>query len=519
MPLQDFKNTLWKAEHRGYKDSILGTVAPEYTTGEVILAASYRKLLLGISEKSVDLTHIDEIPAQSNNEHAWTELILWGGLGSPVLSGRHGKNFLKQLMPVVPSIARCAGVLGRVRNRWDPGNLLISAVQTGLGVDKGRDLLVELGVALKVDSSDDLLARYIDSKLEEIHGAPYVPPTDFKVKTPPAYRGSPDYLRVPAERFCDDLRNSLLLKPHLTRRQWTVLIEACLRVGLAMHILWLCKLNHEVWRAILEAIKDEIGDNATSRAKTCWPQEPEEQVILELGINAVPSIKGQIRGFIEARIGINLILHALEDGGAPWNVGIGKLPDDAGEAAPEAIGKFLSHVSSNAEVIKNSISKIFKVDDPNHALAKITDTQPKLLSCGSGITKNMLEFIRYGLGQLQPANEELKGYDQAYLLFKKHRKQAGSPWLVQPGPACLIFFVHSACSRQENIPVSIEDLKSYLLDYGILAPTGELSKGKTGSDLQQLGLVVDSPDAGGGRLLVAPFKGVLDTGDRLQDHV
>jgi hypothetical protein len=45
----------------------------------------------------------------------------------------------------------------------------------------------------------------------------------------------------------------------------------------------------------------------------------------------------------------------------------------------------------------------------------------------------------------------------------------------------------------------------HLADYGLHAPAGELAGGQVGTDLEKLGLVVDSPDAAGGRLLVAPF--------------
>jgi hypothetical protein len=51
----------------------------------------------------------------------------------------------------------------------------------------------------------------------------------------------------------------------------------------------------------------------------------------------------------------------------------------------------------------------------------------------------------------------------------------------------------------------MDDFRDYLSDYGIYAPAGELQTGRTAKDLARLGLVVDSPDAGGGRLLVNPF--------------
>jgi hypothetical protein len=53
--------------------------------------------------------------------------------------------------------------------------------------------------------------------------------------------------------------------------------------------------------------------------------------------------------------------------------------------------------------------------------------------------------------------------------------------------------------------VSLDDFRRHLGEYGLRGPAGELVHGKTGHDLSMLGLVVDSPDAAGGRLLVKPF--------------
>ena len=70
----------------------------------------------------------------------------------------------------------------------------------------------------------------------------------------------------------------------------------------------------------------------------------------------------------------------------------------------------------------------------------------------------------------------------------------------------LIALVHAVCAAQNGVPASIEDLRDHLEQYGIWAGVGELSQGQTGADLERLGLVIDSPDALGGRLLVAPFS-------------
>jgi len=120
----------------------------------------------------------------------------------------------------------------------------------------------------------------------------------------------------------------------------------------------------------------------------------------------------------------------------------------------------------------------------------------------SGYTKNVFEFTRHGLGQVKAKDPDQRCYDLAYLLaYSGDRK----PLPVQPGPAMLVMLVHACCAANPSIPVSLDDFRRHLGEYGVHVPAGELVHGKTGRDLTMLGLVVDSPDAAGGRLLVKPF--------------
>ena len=50
MQLQDFESEPTKKRHPVYEASMLYATAPEWSTGEVLLAATYRRLLLGVSE-------------------------------------------------------------------------------------------------------------------------------------------------------------------------------------------------------------------------------------------------------------------------------------------------------------------------------------------------------------------------------------------------------------------------------------------------------------------------------------
>ena len=157
MPLHDFHELLWKKEHVAYNDSILSPVAPEYTTGEVLLGATYRKLLLGKQEADVDLNDIDTLPNELAPQQMWQSILIKSkeGLASPSLSGQRGTPSGQrdtpppQLMPFVPEIARYGCVLGRRRrSRWDPGNLLLSTLGSGLGPTKIKSIIDRLTESL-----------------------------------------------------------------------------------------------------------------------------------------------------------------------------------------------------------------------------------------------------------------------------------------------------------------------------------------------------------------------------------
>src|SRR6266568_5761575 len=163
-------------------------------------------------------------------------------------------------MPLVPSIALYACVLGNPRNRWDPGNLLVSTIGSGLGAVPSdyHALLQRFRDALTVQENDDLFARFLEVSLSSISDKHYNP-LDINPIEPkaPAWRISMAFGEqqlTPAERFCQDLDALLILKNRLTRRQWTVLLEALLRVGLTCHELWLCQLAHQIWFKALNAL-------------------------------------------------------------------------------------------------------------------------------------------------------------------------------------------------------------------------------------------------------------------------
>lgn len=511
MTLADFLASPRRIIHQSYGNSLLSITAPEYATGEVLLGSAYRKLLLGITDASVDLELIAGLPSQIPERFGtidlWETLLLQtGGLVSPAKGGQKEATLLYQLMPLTPEIARYACVIGRRRNRWFPGNLLYQVIGAGFGPQKGTGLIRELGKALEIEENDDIIARFVNAGLANISDLPTDLPyhqdrlTENEAR---AYRGQlPDATFLcPAERFCRDIELLIPLKARLTRRQWTVMVEAVIRLGLGMHVLWICHINSLLWDYVLSCTETGEAPPVEQIKNDLWQSHANRTPLLQVGLDAVPSMRQLIKKYVHARFGLNLLLFRLAEVGREWTAPIGySQADDI--SSPQSIELFLTHV----------IDARREIDQRNPSLwlrskcAQIVDSNPGLLDIKSGYSRNMLEMVRYSLGQIVTQDLEQKSYDQSYLLVNKRVHRKGySPWPVQPGPAMLIMLAYAACTSRAEIPTSLEDFRAHLADYGLHTPTGELSNGRVGSDLKQLGLLVDSPDAAGGRLVVAPF--------------
>lgn len=517
MRQQDFEDAPSSSRHPLYEESMLYATAPEWSTGEVLLSSAYRCLILGISEREISLSNIDQIPRSMpdalGGEPLWSKLLAErGGIASPLKGGQKSPVATRQLMPVVPSVARVAGVLGaRPRSRWNPSALLLETVGAGLGHTNGGAFIQRFGSALDVDVNDDAFARFVEDSLQQgltaVQPAPAQqrPYATLQITEPQsrAFRAQPDATRLsPAERFCRDLPAVLAAKATLTRRQWTVLVESILRLGLGMHALWTCNTNVLLWECALQVAAGGTVPSGPELEAALWEGQGSPHAILELGADADPLIKRLIERYAFARTGLNLLLCRLDDVGNPLPPGtILGFDAQSNTPAPLALANFLAHVAAHRQAI-----------DPTDAgawlrrqVTQLFDQQNelrRLAQCRSGYTKNLLEFARHSLGQVKTKDPEQRCYDLAYLLaYSGDRK----PLTVLPGPAMLVMLVHACCKANPGIPTSLDEFRRQLADYGLNARAGELNTGKAGQDLARLGLVVDSPDAAGGRLLVPPF--------------
>jgi hypothetical protein len=134
---------------------------------------------------------------------------------------------------------------------------------------------------------------------------------------------------------------------------------------------------------------------------------------------------------------------------------------------------------------------------------ELNDRETRTITCKKGIGSNLMEFAQYTLAQRQTMDEALRGYDQGYFL-RKRGDARNSPWVLALGPASVLALAH-CCLHEVDGPRSVQRLAMHMASYGIEFDLHGLNDSDLGRQLRMLGLVLDSPDAESGMLLVPPF--------------
>lgn len=498
MSLADFKAGPWKKMHAAYVGSAFTmTPAPEYASSEVLLASLYRTIgLEGASEASVPQAGRDlerrlraAKPAGSTvlSSDAWNLVVHWV-LESPKLPNQSSKRFL-QMSPIVPEAARYSNSARLAGSPWRPGHLVQRMVSLGCkdGESAGR-LWERLYQSLQVTEEDDVWARWLEQEFLAWKPAPSTP-FSFRPLGLEGDEGFPalerESLHYPARRFAIDLEATIDAKGSMTRRQWTSMLEALVRLASVSHVLWVCDVHYRAWRHLRDVLFDGKPPAAADAMRgIAFPRSP---AYLAYGQAALRTVRSQAEAYLQARLGINLLLWSLEDIGA-------------GEATPLSSPSAFARLAEAASRHREPLLAAGLAD----ALADLRDREATTLSCSKkGIGSNIEEFARHALGQRQTLNNVLKGYDQGYVL-RKRGDYAGAPWVVSLGPVLLIALVH-CCLHQGGGPRSVHWLCEHLASYGIAVDPKDIGASDLGTNLRMLGLVLDSPDAESGMLMLPPF--------------
>lgn len=497
MTLAQFRDAPWSHSHDLYsKASLAMTPAPEYASSEVILSSVYRVIgLEGATERTVPQRGRDldraikrarersKGPDRSTLDPDSFSSLLGSILESPKLPNQSSKRFL-QVTPLVPQLAVFSGSARLAGNPWTAGLLVKRMVWLGASdVAAAQATWHELFDALSVRDEDDVFARFLQAEVEA-----WVPEPVWQLATPrpdPVMAQDDAHIEVfPARQFVHDLNAIIAAKSTMTRRQWTSLLEAVVRLASAAHVAWLCEVHSRSWQAVCLAL-DGSGPVGADAARAAM--YPDRLNCFPYGNKALPSIRDSVSRFLVARLGINATLWALD--------GLGAGPADA-LSSSAGLAEFCDQVRANRAKLHASGLR--------DLVAALEDRETRTLLCRKGIGSNVNEFVRHVLGQRQTANPILRGYDQGYVL-RKAGPSTNSPWVVSLGPVAVLALVHCSLAGVGG-PRSIHVLAQHLGQYGVSIAHRDIPQNDLGQQLRMLGLVLDSPDAESGMLLVPPFR-------------
>jgi hypothetical protein len=501
MTLQEFYQapTASKNHHPAYKSSFfLMRPAPEYATGEVLLSSLYRKVgFPSVSESAVpgqgsDFYRRVQAPTKQLlsrdgkiSARGWNKIID-EVLKSPKRINQSKQRFL-QLMPLVSDLALYTSSARLRGNPWNPGDLVQRVLGfSGHEVSEVEKTWKRTFGALTVDQGDDVWARFLAEELVS-----WRPPKNKHVWE---YAGLGDVMALshedgqaiqsPAKSFHEDLDAVLRLKPFLSRRQWISMLESILRIGTTSHVLWICHVHEVIWGQLQQCLSGKVPSTENLHEDLSIPSNG----FWAYGDKALPKAKDMIRKYYIARIGINHVL---------------QVTDHVGIKIPVGSLSTVEGVSSFLHTISEAHGKLSQHDILSKQ-RELLDMEPRQLACAKGIPSNMMEFVRYSLGQRQTAEVELKGYDQGYYLRKKGAYSA-APWIISFGPVAAMTLTY-CCATKSKFPRNVADFCKHLAGYGICIHPNDVPASDLGSTMTNLGLILDSPDAEGGMMISSPFK-------------
>ena len=497
MGIEKLLDKPWSSESlaNSYKSSLLHlSPAPEYANGEVVLASLYRSVTQdGPKEQKVPSfgrefekrikkgkRNQDDYEIVGLDSADWHGLVT-GALRSPKQPNQANSRFL-QISPVVPDAAIYSLSARQSANSWDPGKLVAKMVMLGCrSFEDASNLWEELFWALRVNEDDELWAKFLDTEFRS-----------WRTKELSEYFNAPssleekDYLEfehahsLPAKQFVKDLRSIIVLKKHLTRRQWVSMLESLLRIATASHVFWVCALNIEIFESIKKIMS---GVDVTASKSELWDRLSQPTYV-SYGQYSARAIKTSSTGFLKARVGINLLVHLIDEKYSSETIcfeSIDRVLDDiSNKITPDIVDRFWAEYQ------------------------KIIESDSRIVQGKKGSASNIGEFLRHVLGKRQTSEKGLASYDQGYYLAKR----GGGAWEVAMGPVAVLTMVHS-CTHEKSGTSNIEDLFMHIRGYGIELTIQDITSSSLERTLRNLGLVVDSPDAEGGMVLLSPFESLM----------
>ena len=103
--------------------------------------------------------------------------------------------------------------------------------------------------------------------------------------------------------------------------------------------------------------------------------------------------------------------------------------------------------------------------------------------------------------QRNVADPNFGRYDQSYM-SKKRSGYKSAPYVVIPGSALLLTLAF-CCTKRSRTVITLKSFREYLLNFGFAIKQSQIAAFTT--QLRNLGLTMDSPDAEEGVIILSPF--------------
>jgi hypothetical protein len=501
MSITEFLKAPWGTPHPLYSASMLALQpAPEFATAEVMIASLYRAsgyAPYGEREVTSNGRKLDKQsrtqvgkPSDSGSvgPDTW-HTILHSVVDSPKQRQQSDKRFL-QLSPVVPDVALYSGSARLTGSPWRPGELVKRMVWMGArSSEHARQLWQALYEGLSITAGDDAWARWLHDEFERRATVD----SNWKAPDPLSMEMLSEderaHLHLPARQFTHDLEAVLAAKSSMTRRQWVSVLESIVRLGAVSHVLWLCRANHRLWQLIDRALGEAASTLPDTEAALRSEVLDTGSHYFAYGRPAQATIKDCASRYLVGRLGTNLALWML------W--------PQTGER--EASRPALTSAGSFVELLRALRAQAPALRDEGFYkhLGRLRDEHSRTINCKSGIGNNIGEFCKYVLGRRETATAALRGYDQGYAM-RKRSEARNAQFVISLGPVAVLALVH-CCLWGVRGPRSVQRLAQHMAAYGIAVSIEEIAHSDLGHQLRMLGLVLDSPDAESGMLLVPPF--------------
>ncbi len=260
-----------------------------------------------------------------------------------------------------------------------------------------------------------------------------------------------------------------------------------LRIGVGAHVLWVSKVNSELY----VLAKGVLRGGPVPSQDTIRRQLSTGEGFWSYGQQVGPHIKKLIRYYLIGRVGLNMLLHRCHD----FDV----LSEIAAKQPFGSLQNIHDFLKALSDARLDFDFNRFEVD-----LDTALEADPRKLAIKQGVGKNMEEFLRHSLGQRETQELGLESYDQGYLL-SRNGTYSRAPWVLAAGPVMILTLAY-ACTSDGSGVRTVEDLCKHLGEYGVRISPDEVAGSELGRSLRTLGLVLDSPDAEGGMVLLDPFN-------------